>query len=42
MALSGIALTFTRNGLGVEISIDLEIFSNFPFLGSGDDPWGHI
>jgi hypothetical protein len=34
----------TRNkniyGLGVGISTVFEIFSNFPFLGGGVDPWG--
>jgi hypothetical protein len=36
----------TRNkniyGLGVGISTVFEIFSNFPFLGGGVDPRGHI
>jgi hypothetical protein len=36
----------TRNknifGLGVWISIVLEILSNFPFLRGGVDPRGHI
>jgi hypothetical protein len=36
----------TRNkkiyGLGVGISIDFKIFSNFLFLGGGVDPRGHI
>jgi hypothetical protein len=36
----------TRNkniyGLGVGISTVFEIFSNFPFLGGGADPRGHI
>jgi hypothetical protein len=33
MAFIGIALTFTRNGLGVKISLVFEIFGHFLFQG---------
>jgi hypothetical protein len=35
MALSGIWLTVTRNGVGVGIATVFEIFGHFLFLGDG-------
>jgi hypothetical protein len=37
-ALSGIGSTFTRNGLGVEISTVFEIFGHLVFQGDGTTP----
>jgi hypothetical protein len=38
MALNGIGLTFTRNGLGVGISTVFEIFGHFLLQGDGTIP----